>query len=128
MHYLTFQQSLETGTIISFRNGFSKKYLVQGYMGCKQWDETRTRALITVFSRLILISQHWGLFRFWSLRLALVALALPGFGLKTQRADIRFDCHTELRRLPQELFAVDPTTGSQGLKDDEVLYKCRKCR
>ncbi|XP_015985168.2 dual specificity protein phosphatase 12 isoform X1 [Rousettus aegyptiacus] len=36
--------------------------------------------------------------------------------------------YPELRRLPQELFAVDPTTGSQGLKDDEVLYKCRKCR
>ncbi|XP_039695786.1 dual specificity protein phosphatase 12 isoform X2 [Pteropus medius] len=35
--------------------------------------------------------------------------------------------YPELRSLPQELFAVDPTTGSQGLKD-EVLYKCRKCR
>ncbi|XP_036891183.1 dual specificity protein phosphatase 12 [Sturnira hondurensis] len=35
--------------------------------------------------------------------------------------------YPELRNLPQELFAVDPTTVSQGLKD-EVLYKCRKCR
>lgn len=35
--------------------------------------------------------------------------------------------YPELQSLPQELFAVDPTTVSQGLKD-EVLYKCRKCR
>nr|XP_034364040.1 dual specificity protein phosphatase 12 isoform X2 [Arvicanthis niloticus] len=35
--------------------------------------------------------------------------------------------YPELQNLPQELFAVDPTTISQGLKDD-VLYKCRKCR
>ncbi|XP_051003780.1 dual specificity protein phosphatase 12 isoform X1 [Acomys russatus] len=35
--------------------------------------------------------------------------------------------YPELRNLPQELFAVDPTTVSQGLKDD-TLYKCRKCR
>lgn len=35
--------------------------------------------------------------------------------------------YPELQNLPQELFAVDPTTLSQGLKD-EVLYKCRKCR
>lgn len=35
--------------------------------------------------------------------------------------------YPELRNLPQELFAVDPTTISQGLKDD-ILYKCRKCR
>ncbi|KAM5236700.1 dual specificity protein phosphatase 12 [Ctenodactylus gundi] len=35
--------------------------------------------------------------------------------------------YPELQNLPQELFAVDPTTISQGLKD-EVLYKCRKCR
>ncbi|XP_037687371.1 dual specificity protein phosphatase 12-like [Choloepus didactylus] len=35
--------------------------------------------------------------------------------------------YPELQNLPQELFAVDPTTTSQGLKD-EVLYKCRKCR
>ncbi|PNI48399.1 DUSP12 isoform 4 [Pan troglodytes] len=35
--------------------------------------------------------------------------------------------YPELQNLPQELFAVDPTTVSQGLKD-EVLYKCRKCR
>ncbi|XP_048213692.1 dual specificity protein phosphatase 12 isoform X3 [Perognathus longimembris pacificus] len=34
--------------------------------------------------------------------------------------------YPELQNLPQELFAVDPTTISQGLKD-EVLYKCRKC-
>ncbi|XP_040593147.1 dual specificity protein phosphatase 12 isoform X2 [Mesocricetus auratus] len=34
--------------------------------------------------------------------------------------------YPELRNLPQELFAVDPTTISQGLKDD-ILYKCRKC-
>ncbi|KAK2509301.1 hypothetical protein MC885_009688 [Smutsia gigantea] len=34
---------------------------------------------------------------------------------------------SKLQNLPQELFAVDPTTLSQGLKD-EVLYKCRKCR
>ncbi|XP_006902811.1 PREDICTED: dual specificity protein phosphatase 12 [Elephantulus edwardii] len=35
--------------------------------------------------------------------------------------------YPELQNLPQELFAVDPTTTLQGLKD-EVLYKCRKCR
>ncbi|XP_077012819.1 dual specificity protein phosphatase 12 [Tamandua tetradactyla] len=35
--------------------------------------------------------------------------------------------YPELQNLPQELFAVDPTATSQGLKD-EVLYKCRKCR
>lgn len=35
--------------------------------------------------------------------------------------------YPELRNLPRELFAVDPTTVSQGLKDD-ILYKCRKCR
>ncbi|KAM9688631.1 dual specificity protein phosphatase 12 isoform 1-T1 [Trichechus inunguis] len=35
--------------------------------------------------------------------------------------------YPELQNLPQELFAVDPTSISQGLKD-EVLYKCRKCR
>ncbi|XP_075420134.1 dual specificity protein phosphatase 12 [Tenrec ecaudatus] len=35
--------------------------------------------------------------------------------------------YPELQNLPQELFAVDPTTISQGSKD-EVLYKCRKCR
>ncbi|KAF6292766.1 dual specificity phosphatase 12 [Rhinolophus ferrumequinum] len=35
--------------------------------------------------------------------------------------------YPELQNLPQELLAVDPTTISQGLKD-EVLYKCRKCR
>ncbi|XP_004865211.2 dual specificity protein phosphatase 12 [Heterocephalus glaber] len=35
--------------------------------------------------------------------------------------------YPELQNLPQELFAVDPTTVSQGMKD-EVLYKCRKCR
>ncbi|KAL6073959.1 hypothetical protein STEG23_020451, partial [Scotinomys teguina] len=35
--------------------------------------------------------------------------------------------YPELQNLPQELFAVDPTTISQGLKDD-ILYKCRKCR
>ncbi|XP_005398344.1 PREDICTED: dual specificity protein phosphatase 12 isoform X2 [Chinchilla lanigera] len=35
--------------------------------------------------------------------------------------------YPELQNLPQELFAVDPTTISQGMKD-EVLYKCRKCR
>ncbi|XP_008061994.1 dual specificity protein phosphatase 12 isoform X2 [Carlito syrichta] len=35
--------------------------------------------------------------------------------------------YPELQNLPQELFAVDPTTISQELKD-EVLYKCRKCR
>ncbi|XP_037362468.1 dual specificity protein phosphatase 12 [Talpa occidentalis] len=35
--------------------------------------------------------------------------------------------YPELQNLPQELFAVDPTTISQGLKD-EILYKCRKCR
>lgn len=35
--------------------------------------------------------------------------------------------YPELWNLPQELFAVDPTTISQGLKDD-ILYKCRKCR
>lgn len=35
--------------------------------------------------------------------------------------------YPELRNLPRELFAVDPTTISQGLKDD-ILYKCRKCR
>uniref|UniRef100_A0A2K6T1W9 Dual specificity protein phosphatase 12 n=2 Tax=Saimiri boliviensis TaxID=27679 RepID=A0A2K6T1W9_SAIBB len=35
--------------------------------------------------------------------------------------------YPELQNLPQELFAVDPTTVLQGLKD-EVLYKCRKCR
>ncbi|KAM6218100.1 dual specificity protein phosphatase 12 isoform 1-T1 [Rhynchocyon petersi] len=35
--------------------------------------------------------------------------------------------YPELQNLPQELFAIDPTTISQGLKD-EVLYKCRKCR
>ncbi|KAL2771389.1 dual specificity protein phosphatase 12 [Daubentonia madagascariensis] len=35
--------------------------------------------------------------------------------------------YPELQNLPQELFAVDPTTISQGLKD-QVLYKCRKCR
>ncbi|XP_004479758.1 dual specificity protein phosphatase 12 [Dasypus novemcinctus] len=35
--------------------------------------------------------------------------------------------YPELQNLPQELFAVDPTITSQGLKD-EVLYKCRKCR
>lgn len=34
--------------------------------------------------------------------------------------------YPELWNLPQELFAVDPTTISQGLKD--ILYKCRKCR
>ncbi|XP_028720164.1 dual specificity protein phosphatase 12 isoform X2 [Peromyscus leucopus] len=34
--------------------------------------------------------------------------------------------YPELQNLPQELFAVDPTTVSQGLKDD-ILYKCRKC-
>ncbi|XP_027623257.1 dual specificity protein phosphatase 12 isoform X3 [Tupaia chinensis] len=34
--------------------------------------------------------------------------------------------YPELQNLPQELFAVDPTTISQGSKD-EVLYKCRKC-
>nr|XP_045016528.1 dual specificity protein phosphatase 12 isoform X2 [Jaculus jaculus] len=34
--------------------------------------------------------------------------------------------YPELQNLPQELFAVDPTTISQGLKDD-ILYKCRKC-
>ncbi|KAM6218101.1 dual specificity protein phosphatase 12 isoform 2-T2 [Rhynchocyon petersi] len=34
--------------------------------------------------------------------------------------------YPELQNLPQELFAIDPTTISQGLKD-EVLYKCRKC-
>ncbi|XP_036058571.1 dual specificity protein phosphatase 12 [Onychomys torridus] len=35
--------------------------------------------------------------------------------------------YPELQNLPQELFAVDPTTLSQGSKDD-ILYKCRKCR
>uniref|UniRef100_A0A8C0YVU5 Dual specificity protein phosphatase 12 n=1 Tax=Canis lupus familiaris TaxID=9615 RepID=A0A8C0YVU5_CANLF len=35
--------------------------------------------------------------------------------------------YPELQNLPQELFAVDPTTISQGLKDG-ILYKCRKCR
>ncbi|KAK1329534.1 hypothetical protein QTO34_011726 [Cnephaeus nilssonii] len=35
--------------------------------------------------------------------------------------------YPELQRLPQELFAVDPTMVSQGSKE-EVLYKCRKCR
>ncbi|CAO2638286.1 Dual specificity protein phosphatase 12 [Lemmus lemmus] len=35
--------------------------------------------------------------------------------------------YPELQNLPQELFAVDPSTMSQGLKDD-ILYKCRKCR
>lgn len=35
--------------------------------------------------------------------------------------------YPELQNLPQELFAVDPSTISQGMKD-EVLYKCRKCR
>ncbi|XP_040859302.1 dual specificity protein phosphatase 12 isoform X1 [Ochotona curzoniae] len=35
--------------------------------------------------------------------------------------------YPELQNLPQELFAVDPTTVSQGLKE-EILYKCRKCR
>ncbi|XP_057345216.1 LOW QUALITY PROTEIN: dual specificity protein phosphatase 12-like [Manis pentadactyla] len=35
--------------------------------------------------------------------------------------------YPELQNLPQELFAVDPTTLSRGLKD-EVLYKCRKYR
>lgn len=35
--------------------------------------------------------------------------------------------YPELQNLPQELFAIDPTTISQGVKD-EVLYKCRKCR
>ncbi|KAM9244188.1 dual specificity protein phosphatase 12 [Dugong dugon] len=35
--------------------------------------------------------------------------------------------YPELQNLPQEFFAVDPTSISQGLKD-EVLYKCRKCR
>nr|KAF6074378.1 dual specificity phosphatase 12 [Phyllostomus discolor] len=35
--------------------------------------------------------------------------------------------YPELRNLPQELFAVDPTTVSPG-PNDEVLYKCRKCR
>ncbi|XP_016048144.2 dual specificity protein phosphatase 12 isoform X2 [Erinaceus europaeus] len=35
--------------------------------------------------------------------------------------------YPELQNLPQELFAVDPTTISQGLRD-ETLYKCRKCR
>ncbi|XP_036353766.2 dual specificity protein phosphatase 12-like [Ochotona princeps] len=34
--------------------------------------------------------------------------------------------YPELQNLPQELFAVDPATASQGLKD-EILYKCRKC-
>uniref|UniRef100_A0A8C5VR48 protein-tyrosine-phosphatase n=1 Tax=Microcebus murinus TaxID=30608 RepID=A0A8C5VR48_MICMU len=35
--------------------------------------------------------------------------------------------YPELQNLPQELFAVDPTTISQGLTD-QVLYRCRKCR
>ncbi|XP_054443561.1 dual specificity protein phosphatase 12 [Pteronotus mesoamericanus] len=35
--------------------------------------------------------------------------------------------YPELQNLPQDLFAVDPTTVPQGLKD-EILYKCRKCR
>ncbi|XP_044614176.1 dual specificity protein phosphatase 12 isoform X1 [Equus asinus] len=35
--------------------------------------------------------------------------------------------YPELQNLPQELFAVDPTAISQGLNDD-ILYKCRKCR
>ncbi|KAM6154976.1 dual specificity protein phosphatase 12 isoform 2-T2 [Erethizon dorsatum] len=34
--------------------------------------------------------------------------------------------YPELQNLPQELFAVDPTTISQGMKED-ILYKCRKC-
>ncbi|XP_029409928.1 dual specificity protein phosphatase 12 isoform X2 [Nannospalax galili] len=34
--------------------------------------------------------------------------------------------YPELQNLPQELFAVDPTTISQGLKND-ILYRCRKC-
>ncbi|XP_048200885.1 dual specificity protein phosphatase 12-like [Perognathus longimembris pacificus] len=35
--------------------------------------------------------------------------------------------YPELQDLPQEPFAVDPATISQGLKD-EVLCPCRKCR
>ncbi|XP_044529865.1 dual specificity protein phosphatase 12 [Gracilinanus agilis] len=35
--------------------------------------------------------------------------------------------YPELRNLPQEVFAVDPTLISQELKN-EILYKCRKCR
>ncbi|XP_040855762.1 dual specificity protein phosphatase 12-like [Ochotona curzoniae] len=35
--------------------------------------------------------------------------------------------YPELQNLPQQLFAIDPATVSQGLKD-EILYKCRKCR
>ncbi|XP_026955000.1 dual specificity protein phosphatase 12 [Sagmatias obliquidens] len=35
--------------------------------------------------------------------------------------------YPELQNLPQELFAVDPSAITQGLKDG-VLYKCRKCR
>lgn len=35
--------------------------------------------------------------------------------------------YPELQNLPQELFAVDPSAISQGLKDGG-LYKCRKCR
>lgn len=58
-------------------------------------------------------------------------LTLIEFCLKTQRVDFNqwahFHCRVELQNLPQELFAADPTTVSQGLKD-EVLYKCRKCR
>lgn len=127
MHYLTFQQSLETGTVLSFRNCglarntlFKVTWVVSGGMRLELRPSSRCSLPHSDFSTL-------GIFCFWSLRLALVASALTRFGLKTQRADIRFDCHIELRSLPQELFAVDPTTGSQGLKD-EVLYKCRKCR
>ncbi|XP_069334529.1 dual specificity protein phosphatase 12 [Eulemur rufifrons] len=35
--------------------------------------------------------------------------------------------YPELQNLPQELFAVDPTTISQGLTH-QALYRCRKCR
>lgn len=35
--------------------------------------------------------------------------------------------YPELQNIPRELLAADPTTVSQGLKE-EVLYKCRKCR
>ena len=35
--------------------------------------------------------------------------------------------YPELQNLPRELFAVDPSAISQGLKDGG-LYKCRKCR
>lgn len=46
---------------------------------------------------------------------------------KQYRLQMVTEKYPELQNLPQELFAVDPTTVLQGLKD-EIFYKCRKCR